>query len=95
MGWALQYRDFEIYSSIVPLRHHERGIVGFVPVAHVYKAGDHEIPLVALGPPDQVTFLDAAAATDYIVGRAKGFIDGDEDALPVATPVTPPSNLTT
>lgn len=83
MGWAVHYRDFEIYPSVVPLRHNERGIVGFVPIANVYQAGKHDEPLVELGPPDRVTFLDAAAAADYILSHAKGMIDGEEEALKV------------
>ena len=41
----------------------------------------HEKPVVELGPTEDVTFRDAAAATEYIVSRAKGLIDGDESAL--------------
>lgn len=81
MGWAVQYLDYEIYPSVTPVRAGVRGIVGFVPVASVYRRGDHEKPVVELGPTEDVTFRDAAAATEYIVSRAKGLIDGDESAL--------------
>ena len=81
MGWAIQYGDYEIYPSVIPVRRAELGIVGFVPIAHVYKKGEHEQRVAEVGPTDNVTFRDAAAASSYIVERAKGLIDGDENAL--------------
>ena len=81
MGWAVHYQEFEIYPSVIPVRAGSRGIVGFVPVASVYRKGEHAEPFVELGPPDEVTFRDAAAATWYIISHAKRLIDGDENAL--------------
>ena len=80
MGWAIVYGGYEIYPSVIPLRDGALGIVGFAPIAHIYARGDHERPIAEIGSPSE-TFRDVTEATAYILGRARGVIDGGEAAL--------------
>jgi len=81
MGWALYYRDFEIYPGVVPVRHGDRGIVGFQPIAHIQSRSNSVggAPLLRVPVECPVCFKDATAASEYVIARAKRLIDGDGD----------------
>ena len=83
MAWAVHYREFEIYPTVLPLRDGRNGIVGFQPAVHVQMRphGAEQQPFFDVPIECRVCFKDAALATDYAVTRAKQMIDGDETVM--------------
>jgi len=76
MGWALFYREFEIYPAVVPVRDGNKGIVGFQPIAHIqHRSGNEPRSFLEIPAESGKCFTDPVQARDYIVDRAKLAID--------------------
>ena len=77
MGWAIIYREYEIYPSLVAVKDAERGIVGFEALAHVRRRpAGHESPEFLEVHSDRgMCFRDVGQARDHILHRARRMID--------------------
>jgi len=80
MGWALRYRNFEIYPALVPRWDEQKGVVGFQPIAHVQRCDTDGMttPFVEIPVDRGVIFEDPSEASEYVVDRAKRMIDASD-----------------